>query len=76
MVHWVYCREQMRRRYRREFLTHLILPAVLRRHLRDQNPVCPASQGANQGQVARITHTQTEHCVYKQEMIRSSAYIV
>lgn len=44
----------MRQGYRREFLTHLVLPAVLWGHLRNQHPVGPAGQGAHQGQIATI----------------------
>lgn len=60
---WVYCREQIRLCYRRQFLTHLILPAILWGHLRNQHPVCPTSQGAHQGQVAETRHTDRILCI-------------
>lgn len=64
MFHCVYCSEQMRQCYRRQLLTHLILPAVLGGHLRDQHPVCPTGQGAHQGQVADDTHRGRVLCLY------------
>lgn len=49
----------MRLRYRRELLTHFILPAVLWRHFWNQHPVGSTGQGAHQSQVAE-TETQTQ----------------
>lgn len=42
-------------RYLRQFLTHAVLPAVLRRHFWDKNPVSSAGQGAHHGQVSAHT---------------------
>jgi len=45
--------------YLRQFLTHVVLPAVLGRHFWDKYPVCTARQGTDQGQVSVHTHTNT-----------------
>lgn len=68
-LRWVHCWEQNKKKrgvvYRREFLTHLILPAVLGGHLGNQNPVRSTSQSTHQGQVAKIKHTDRQNTMWK-----------